>query len=224
MPFFRKVLFFWPETALRRRTPRATARIAAQAAQSSPVWHGVRRLSESMAHADFFAPFPAPPQPALLQPRVSALRLSGTLAAVTHRKSNRPFTPAKQNAAKPPARRIFRRAFRPPGKIRLKPTKPDACRQAEPSPPLRLRRPLSDGNPGAALVASRRRSRDRTAVRTSSVRSLLRPQARVRFRAHSPIVRTGRRRHTRSAECRRQKCWAGFCVIRPRPRGAVQSG
>lgn len=142
MPFFRKVLFFWPETALRRQTPRATARIAAQAAQNNPVWHGARRLFEPMAQADFFAPFSgATASWRFCSRAVSALRLPGTLAAVTHRKSNRPFSPAKQNAAKPPARRIFRRTFRPPGKIRLKPTKPDACRQA-----------------GAALVPARRRS------------------------------------------------------------------
>ena len=117
------------------------------------------RFSEPMAQADFFAPFSgATASWRFCSRAVSALRLPGTLAAGTHRKSNRPFTPAKQNAAKPPARRIFRRTFRPPGKIRLKPTKPDACRQAEPPPPLRLRRPLSDGNLGAELVASRRRS------------------------------------------------------------------
>lgn len=132
-------------------------------------------------------------QLALLQQRVSALRLSGTLAAGTHRKSNRPFTPAKQNAAKPPARRIFRRTFRPPGKIRLKPTKPDACRQAEPADrhplksagrrprPSQPSRPVAPATPAAFRRQPRSRAcglaaaipcRDRTAVRTSSVRSL----------------------------------------------------
>ena len=199
-----------------------------------------------MAQADFFAPFSgATASWRFCSRAVSALRLPGTLAAGTHRKSNRPFTPAKQNAAKPPARRIFRRTFRPPGKIRLKPTKPDACRQAEPADrhPLksagRRPRPRQPSRPAAPATpaAFRRQPRSRACARAAAppagtgpqygqvlYAASLRPQARVRFRAYSPIVWTGRRRHTRSAECRRQKCRAGFCAIRLRPRGAAQSG